>query len=145
MKYFAIALLVMGVSCSGPVKESGPVKDTSDQGGAEAVQTGAELYQTHCVACHGRALDGNGALAASLPLHPASLTTLSFANGGSFPTARVMEEIYGYPGKFHRGLMPEFGALLEGEKHPWKAPDGQVIMTPKPLLDLVAYLETQQQ
>jgi mono/diheme cytochrome c family protein len=44
--------------------------------GAEAAETGAELYKTNCVACHGETGHGDGVAAPSLTPRPASLATL---------------------------------------------------------------------
>lgn len=55
-----------------------------------------------------------------------------------------MSEIYGYPGKHHLGLMPEFGPLLRGPLQSWVSPAGDRIATPQALLDLVAYLKSLQ-
>lgn len=103
---------------------------------------GKTIFDGYCAACHGAGGRGDGPLAADLPVTPADLAMLSAGNGGVFPTEPVMAQIYGYPGRFHRGLMPEFGPLLDGPKVDWTAASGEVIETPQALLDLVAYLET---
>ena len=41
---------------------------------ADAVASGAALYASHCIACHGGDGQGDGAAASSLPIRPASLT-----------------------------------------------------------------------
>jgi putative copper export protein/mono/diheme cytochrome c family protein len=46
-----------------------PVRYTAD-----AIASGAALYASHCIACHGRDGQGDGAAASSLPIRPASLT-----------------------------------------------------------------------
>ncbi|KUF10346.1 c-type cytochrome [Pseudoponticoccus marisrubri] len=102
---------------------------------------GAEIYAGHCVMCHGPGGQGDGRLAPDLPVAPSDLTTLSARHGGLFPTEAVLTEIHGYPGKFHRGAMPEFGPLLGGELVEWRAPDGRVVMTPRPLLELMRHVE----
>ncbi|MCT4558318.1 MAG: cytochrome c [Pelagimonas sp.] len=117
--------------------------DASDQ--EVPFAKGKALFEANCVMCHGADATGGGRLADDLPVPPSDLTMLSAANDGLFPAQRVMEEVYGYPGKFHRGLMPEFGPMLEGDPVEWAAPDGEVILTPKPMLDLVSYLESLQQ
>lgn len=107
----------------------------------EPVEPGARIYATNCAGCHGAKGRGDGALATDLPVAPPDLTGLTLANGGVFPAERVMETIHGYPGKFHRGSMPEFAAELSGPVVEWRAPSGEVIMTPKGLLDVVAHIE----
>ena len=106
---------------------------------------GKVIFDSYCAACHGKGAQGDGPLATDLPVAPPDLTLLANRNGGAFPVQAVMTQIYGYPGRFHRGLMPEFGPLLEGPSVDWQAPGGEIVPTPKALLDLVAYLETIQQ
>lgn len=105
---------------------------------------GARLYRQHCRVCHGKSGTGDGRLGGDLPVRPADLTTLTARNGGVFPAMRVMEVIHGYPGKFHRGTMPEFERIMSGPVREWRAPDGTWIMTPKGLLDIVTYVESLQ-
>ena len=52
--------------------------------------TGQQDFAAYCSACHGAGGNGDGALAADLPKRPADLTGLQKANGGAFPTTRVM-------------------------------------------------------
>lgn len=106
---------------------------------------GKAIFDGYCSACHGKGGQGDGPLSADLPVAPVDLTMLKSANGGVFPAADVMTQIYGYPGRAHRGLMPEFGSLLDGPMVDWTAPSGEVTPTPQALLDLVAYLESLQQ
>ena len=105
--------------------------------------TGAQLYAQTCVSCHGPDAAGNGPLAEDLPVPPTNLTRLAMQNGGNFPYTRVMEQIHGYPGRFH--VMPEFGPLLAGPDVNWRAPDGTSLRTPRPLLDLATYLASIQE
>jgi mono/diheme cytochrome c family protein len=105
---------------------------------------GAAVYTAYCRDCHGRTARGDGRFARDLPVKPADLTTLSVNAGGSFPAARVIETVHGYPGQYHRGLMPEFGATLDGPLVEWVSPEGEVILTPRGLLDVVIYLESLQ-
>jgi len=107
--------------------------------------SGQVIYDSYCVTCHGSAGQGDGRIADQLPVPPANLTLLSDTNDGVFPTERVMTQIYGYPGRFHQGMMPEFGPILDGPLVEWTGPDGQTVMTPQALIDLVSYLESLQQ
>ncbi|WP_232796426.1 c-type cytochrome [Roseovarius salinarum] len=109
---------------------------------AASVSRGAVSYQNYCVACHGRDGTGDGPYAAQLPVPVADLTGLSADNGGTFPHARVMAQIHGYPGRYQGQVMPEFGPLLAGETVQWRDADGTMVPTPRALVDLVNYLET---
>lgn len=94
--------------------------------------------------CHGPAADGAGALADRMGLPAPGLRALAAANGGVFPRDMVAETVHGYPGKHYAGSMPEFGPLLAGPMVAMTTGDGQVIATPRMLVDLLDYLETLQ-
>ncbi|MGP6087929.1 c-type cytochrome [Antarctobacter jejuensis] len=110
----------------------------------DAMHPGAAIYNRNCAYCHGDTGQGDGALGRELPVAPVDLTLLAAANGGTFPAERVLETVHGYPGKFHRGSMPEFGQELSGPLVEWRAPSGEIIMTPKGLMDVVSYVESLQ-
>ena len=112
-------------------------KDTPD--------TGAEDYAAYCSACHGPAGKGDGPAAAGLSRKPANLTTLLHSNKGAFPTTRVMAQIWGYAGAKGRGVMPDFGPLLQGEMVPYDGGDGIETPTPIRLVALAEYLKVLQQ
>lgn len=105
---------------------------------------GARIYAANCAHCHGARGQGDGIAAGDLPVPVPDLTGLAMANAGVFPAERVLETVHGYPGKFHRGSMPEFGQEMSGPVVEWRTPAGAVIMTPKGLLDLVAHVESLQ-
>lgn len=106
--------------------------------------TGAEDFAAYCSACHGAAGQGDGELAGSLAKKPADLTGLSKRNKGAFPTTRVMAQIWGYAGAKGRGIMPDFGPLLEGEMVPYDGGDGIETPTPVRLVQLAEYLKVLQ-
>ena len=111
-------------------------KDTPD--------TGAEDYAAYCSACHGPAGKGDGPAAAGLSRKPANLTTLSHSNKGAFPITRVMAQIWGYAGAKGRGVMPDFGPLLQGDMVPYDGGDGIETPTPIRLVQLAEYLKVLQ-
>lgn len=127
MKYLMIPALVALAGC---VAEPNP---------------GQELYESYCVACHGKGGQGDGPMAGNLPVPPADLTALSLANDGVFPMSEVMAQVHGYPSQFHERIMPEFGPLLAGREVQWTDETGAVVTTPAALLDLARYIETLQQ
>lgn len=106
--------------------------------------TGAEDFAAYCSACHGTAGKGDGELAGELAKKPADLTVLSSKNKGVFPTTRVMAQIWGYAGAKGRGIMPDFGPLLEGEMVPYDGGDGIETPTPIRLVQLAEYLKVLQ-
>lgn len=112
-------------------------KDTAD--------TGAEDYASYCAACHGATGKGDGDAAAGLSRKPANLTTLSARNKGVFPTTKVMAQIWGYAGAKGRGVMPDFGPLLQGEMVPYDGGDGIETPTPIRLVQLAEYLKVLQE
>ncbi|QRF65844.1 c-type cytochrome [Ponticoccus alexandrii] len=105
---------------------------------------GAALYAEFCTACHGATGRGDGPLGGPLPVAPADLTGLAARNGGHYPGRRILDTVHGTPGPYHRGTLPGFDRLLSGEVREWAAPDGDRILAPKGLIDLVAYVGTLQ-
>ena len=149
MKALAVAALMTATACTPFwAKRDGTSRAwfSPSRSGIEEIEShrGAEAYAANCAYCHGDTGLGDGPLGVDLPVSPPDLTGLALANGGSFPAERVIETIHGYPGKFHRGSMPEFGQELKGPVVEWRAPSGEVIMTPKGLLDVVAYVNNLQ-
>ena len=115
-------------------------------GADEAEQTtGAADYAAFCAGCHGPSGKGDGEMAADLSQKPADLTALAKGNGGSFPTTRVMAQIWGYTGGQDGGrVMPQFAALLDGELVPYDGGDGIMTPTPIRLVELAEHLKTLQ-
>lgn len=58
----ALALILFAAACGGDTPET-----------AVAMSEGEALYQTHCAMCHGDGLEGDGPMAAGLPVQPPSL------------------------------------------------------------------------
>lgn len=106
---------------------------------------GALIYDELCAACHGSTGRGNGLLASDIGVAPADLTQLSAQNGGTFPTEDVMAQIYGYPGRYQSGSMPEFGPVLDGPLVDFETESGAVLPTPQALIDLARYLQSIQE
>jgi len=101
---------------------------------------GAMLFADNCTACHGYRGESTDALAGGQV--PPDLTRISARNNGVFPRAAVLSQIDGYGrGKASVEVMPEFGALLEGDLVPVEV-DGVLTPTPRPLAALLTYLES---
>ncbi|MCP5036887.1 MAG: cytochrome c [Rhodobacteraceae bacterium] len=98
-------------------------------------QTGAELFSTNCVACHG--VDARGGAMPGAP----DLTTLASRHGGAFPRTYIMSTIDGFSRDVTHGPMPIFGDVLEGEMEVWTDENGVETPTPAVLLRLAEYLE----
>lgn len=112
------------------------------QGRATEGATAAEDYAVYCSACHGAGGKGDGEMVGDLAKKPADLTRLAARNKGAFPTTRVMAQIWGYSGAKARGIMPDFGPLLEGETVPYDGGDGIETPTPIRLVALAEYLKS---
>ena len=56
---------------------------------------GAQLFRTHCAACHGADARGTGTATSELRRRPADLTEYTARNGGVFPRERVYQIIDG--------------------------------------------------
>ena len=102
-------------------------------------------FAENCASCHGPTGKGDGPLAVDLPKVPTDLTRLSATNGGTFPTTRVMAQVWGYAGAKAQGVMPEFSALMEGDAVPYDGGDGILTPTPLRLVALAEYLKTLQE
>ena len=59
------------------------------------VDEGRELYERHCMVCHGPAGKGDGPLADELKVRPADLTKIAQRRGGTFPEIELREFIDG--------------------------------------------------
>mmetsp|Transcript_18106 Transcript_18106/g.28043 ORF Transcript_18106/g.28043 Transcript_18106/m.28043 type:complete len:133 (+) Transcript_18106:220-618(+) len=121
---FALMALAVG-ACTTPASE----------------EPGALFFAEQCSVCHGASARGDGPLAADLGVMPADLTVLARDNGGVYPIDDVMAQVYGYPGRYQIGGMPEFGPVLDGPVEDWTTQSGEVIETPRALIDLAVYLE----
>ena len=73
--------------------------------------TGAAVFSTYCVSCHGSSARGDGPLAATMKRKPANLTEIAKRNGAQFPADLVFRIIDGrQPVRGHGGPdMPEWG------------------------------------
>lgn len=113
---------------------------------AQDADVGAELYRAHCATCHGIEARGNGPMAPALLLRPPNLRELARRNDGTFPTTRVVMRIDGRdPLVSHGSPMPVYGDFFDGDDTATKAETGQPIMTSRPIVDLLAFLENIQE
>jgi mono/diheme cytochrome c family protein len=113
---------------------------------AQDADAGATLYQRHCATCHGGDARGDGPMRPALLLQPPNLRELSASNDGVFPVVRVVKRIDGRdPLVSHGSPMPVYGWYFEGDDTPIKAETGQPIMTSRPVVDLLAYLQSIQE
>ncbi|WP_415401574.1 c-type cytochrome [Tateyamaria sp. SN3-11] len=113
---------------------------------AQEADVGAELYRAHCATCHGIEARGNGPMAPALLLRPPNLRELARRNDGTFPTTRVVMRIDGRdPLVSHGSPMPVYGDFFDGDDTATKAETGQPIMTSRPIVDLLAFLENIQE
>lgn len=110
---------------------------------AQDAAEGEQLYQHHCAVCHGIEATGSGPMASILTIQPTDLTRLAATAGGTFPLLRVVRRIDGRDTLVaHGSPMPVFGGYFEGAGVAIRLPDGQLLMTSQPAVDLVAWLQT---
>ena len=107
---------------------------------------GQRIYQTYCATCHGVDLKGRGPMAATLILQPPDLSRLAAENDGVFPITRVAMRIDGRdPLVSHGSPMPVHGDYFEGNDTAIKVETGQPMLTSRPVVDLIAFLEAMQE
>lgn len=99
---------------------------------------GAAIFAENCTACHGYLGEGGELIGGQ---NAPDLTRISARNGGTFPRAAVLSQIDGYGHGKASTVMPEFGALLEGDLVPVEV-EGVMTPTPRPLAALLTYLES---
>jgi mono/diheme cytochrome c family protein len=84
-------------------------------------ESGAQMYQDYCAACHGKEGKGNGPVVEFLKAPPPDLTTMARRNGGKFPGESVTTTLLFGAEKHPHGTsdMPIWGPLfrsLQGSK-----------------------------
>ena len=92
----------------------------AQSGEPEIAATGAQDFAALCAPCHGASGWATARRRRGLARKPADLTGLAARNGGTFPTGKVMAQIWGYtamngqavPGR----VMPDFGSLLKARR-----------------------------
>ena len=105
------------------------------------VARGVDLFAGHCAACHGAEARGDGPMGQILAVAPPDLTGLAAAEGGVFPTERVVRAIDGRTLILsHGGPMPLFGMILGGEPAVIDAADGTPVITKAAVVDIAAWL-----
>lgn len=81
--------------CFSGILAAGAIISASSLGQCQDTGQGKYWYISYCGSCHGTSGKGDGSVAKVLTQKPADLTALAAANGGEFPTARVMQAIDG--------------------------------------------------
>jgi mono/diheme cytochrome c family protein len=77
------------------------------------LDTGSQLFRTHCAPCHGASGRGDGPLADQLRRMPPDLTKFTDRNGGVFPSERVRRIIDGRDVRSHGDReMPVWGDVF---------------------------------
>ena len=89
-----------------------PVRHTS-------ANSGKQMFEVYCAACHGKEGKGDGPVAAALKAPPADLTVLARQNAGKFPSMQVAKAITGEGGISAHGSkeMPIWGPVFMSMSH----------------------------
>lgn len=99
-----------------------------------------------CASCHGTSAKGDGPAAMGFATRPADLTQMAARNGGVFPRIDVIAKIHGYSEGMHDfSAMPGFSGMLDGPTVMIDQGNGKREPTPRPLVELVDYLESIQE
>jgi mono/diheme cytochrome c family protein len=108
------ALICAGIAAAADVKpaiKQVPIAPTS-------AASGAQMYQSYCVVCHGPDGSGGGPAAAAMKTPPPDLTVLAKKNGGKFPSSKVYVAIGGdfAIGAHGSPKMPVWGRVFRESK-----------------------------
>ncbi len=110
-----------------------------------AGSTGESLFQENCISCHGIAGQGDGPIAKQLNTAPADLTKISARRDGVWPMLEMMSIIDGYSrNTVPREDMPVFENFLDNEMVEFDTGNGEAILVPSKLIEIVEYLEALQ-
>ena len=113
---------------------------------AQDAGRGAQLYADHCAVCHGAGLRGDGPMAEILVTVPPDLTLIAARYDGVFPRAGIAWTIDGRdPILGHGGDMPLFGFLYSDMSEILTSPGGQTTLTSPEVVDIVTFLEAEQE
>jgi mono/diheme cytochrome c family protein len=109
------ALLTMLCSLSvaqKPTVLNVPARHTS-------ANSGKQMFEAYCAACHGKAGKGDGPVAAALKVRPTDLSILMRQNNGKFPSLQVAKAITGEAGISAHGSkeMPIWGPVFMSMSH----------------------------
>lgn len=81
--------------------------------------SGKQMYEAYCAACHGKGGKGDGPVATALKVPPSDLTGLTGRNNGKFPWLQVAVIITGQAGTPAHGSreMPIWGPVFKSMSH----------------------------
>ena len=87
--------------------------------GHTSANSGKEMYEAYCAACHGKDGRGHGPAAAALKIPPMDLTVLARQHAGKFPSIKVYRAIKGEAGIAAHGSkeMPIWGPIFMSMSH----------------------------
>lgn len=139
--HFALRRLAVFAACSAAILSMPAMPAVAKPVGVADVPSGKELFRQHCAQCHGDDATGNGAMAGSLNVKPADLTTLSQRANGTFEAPRIAEVIrYGGNISSHgTRAMPIWGLVFSQEGQGGK---GGAAYSRRAVIALKNYLET---
>jgi hypothetical protein len=107
----------------------------------DAGSTGKNLYQEHCLQCHGPDGRGDGVAAADLATPPADLTGIAARRDGVWPMLEVMAIIDGYSrDTLPRVDMPVFEEFLDNEMVEFDSGNGITVLVPTKLVEIATFL-----
>ena len=138
---FLVAILFgLSAPCWARADEPPPLDD-------DVLHYGPVEYEISCLPCHGVDGRGDGPLAPHLAVAPPDLTGIAAANGGVFPSLRVLQIIDG------RALVSAHGSRdmpVWGDRYRAQVPDDQELIDIERealarLAALVRYLESLQE
>jgi mono/diheme cytochrome c family protein len=84
-----------------------------------SANSGKQMFEAYCAACHGKEGKGDGPVAAALKVPPTDLTVLARQNNGKFPSMQVAKAITGEADISAHGSkeMPIWGPVFMSMSH----------------------------
>jgi mono/diheme cytochrome c family protein len=144
-KLYLTLIAVLVLALAAPMAVAGPESETAAQ--TVKVFKGKVTFRIYCSNCHGESGHGDGNLAEMLSVKPANLTAIARANGGVFPTEKIIKLVDGRETVKGHGLreMPVWGDAFQKSLQPTWTEETDDERARRKIDEVVAYVESIQE